>query len=64
MGYESEVSVGEFIAFVKRHWKAYLVGAIVALTLGFAAAYFVYSIGTTFDAPEAEAALLVGMMGF
>lgn len=55
--------MGEFIAFVKRHWKAYLVGAIVALTLGFAAAYFVYSIGTTFDAPEAEAALLVGMMG-
>lgn len=50
--------MGEFIAFVKRHWKAYLAGAIVALTIGFAAAYFVYSIGTT-KGSEAQAAVRV-----
>lgn len=50
--------MGEFIAFVKRHWKAYLVGAIAALTIGFAAAYFVYSIGTT-EGADAQAAVRV-----
>ena len=50
--------MSDFIAFVKSHWKAYLVGAIVALTVGFAAAYFVYSIGTTDDVPTAGVVIM------
>ena len=46
--------MGDFITFVKRHWKAYLVGAIIALTIGFAAAYMVYSVGTTPEEPTAQ----------
>lgn len=50
--------MGDFISFVKQHWKAYLVGAIIALTIGFAAAYFVYSVGTTDDAASAAIQVL------
>ena len=40
--------------FIKRHWVAYLVGALIALALGFGVAYAVGVIGSTPEATEAE----------
>lgn len=38
-------------SFIKRHWIAYLIGAIVAIALGFGLSYFVGVVGST---PESE----------
>ena len=38
-------------SFIKRHWIAYLIGAIVAIALGFGLSYFVGVAGST---PEAQ----------
>lgn len=38
-------------SFIKRHWIAYLVGAAVAVALGFGLSYFVGVAGST---PEAQ----------
>lgn len=45
--------------FIRRHWVAYLVGAIVAVVLGFGASYVIGQIGSTpadahSEAPAAE----------
>lgn len=40
--------------FIKRHWVAYLVGALIALALGFGVAYAVGVIGSTPEATRIE----------
>ena len=42
--------------FIKEHWIAYLIGAVIAIAIGFGASYFVGVIGSTPEdarAPEA-----------
>lgn len=41
--------MSDIIEFVKQHWIAYLIGAIIAIALGIAAALFVLRIGSTPD---------------
>ena len=41
-------------SFIKRHWIVYLVGAVVALALGFALAYAVGVAGSTPEAVRVE----------
>lgn len=41
-------------SFIRRHWIAYLIGAVVALILGFALAYMVGVVGSTPDAVHTE----------
>ena len=41
-------------SFIRRHWIAYLVGAIIALVLGFALAFVVGKAGSTPEAMRAE----------
>ena len=40
--------------FIKRHWVAYLVGALIALALGFGVAYAVGVIGSTPEVTRIE----------
>lgn len=40
--------------FIKRHWVAYLVGALIALALGFGVAYAVGVIGSTPETTRLE----------
>lgn len=40
-------------SFIRRHWVAYLIGAVIAIVIGLGAAYYVGVIGST---PAAERA--------
>ena len=42
------------VDFIRRHWVAYLIAAIVALAIGFGAAYVVGEIGSTPENLHAE----------
>lgn len=37
----------EIIAFIRKHWIIYVLMAIAAIALGFAAAFFIYRVGST-----------------
>lgn len=39
--------MSEIIEFIKEHWKAYLVAAILAIALGLLAAYGIMLVGST-----------------
>lgn len=41
-------------SFIKRHWIAYLIGAIVAIALGLGLSYFVGVAGSTPEAQRVE----------
>ena len=41
-------------SFIKRHWIAYLIGAVVALALGLGLSYFVGVAGSTPEAQRVE----------
>lgn len=44
-------------SFIKRHWIAYLIGAVAALALGFGLAYAVGVVGSTPEAVHTEEVL-------
>ncbi len=43
--------------FIKEHWIAYLIGAVIAIAIGFGASYFVGVIGST---PEGASVVAAG----
>lgn len=43
--------------FIKEHWIAYLIGAVIAIAIGFGASYFVGVIGST---PEDASVVAAG----
>lgn len=52
--------MGEIIEFIRRHWVAYLIGAVLAVALGLGVSLVIMRIGTTpDDAGETAAARMV-----